>query len=178
MRSSKNDAPDLDGTAIRRIIAQPLTQEAFAPFGDVLEARGAPDKLINRGRCGRYHNRALLDAMNGALGISLHLSEKREAPIRLNSVARHPLGSQAYIPMTANPYLVTVAKDENNQPGQVVAFVCGAGQAVNYHKNIWHGALMPLSDPGLFAVVDDVGEAPNMDDFWFDRPYLVAVGGY
>ena len=45
----------------REIIAQPLTAEAFAPFGDVLDTQGAPDKMINAGLCGRYHDRATLD---------------------------------------------------------------------------------------------------------------------
>ena len=44
---------------------EPLTQEAFAPFGDVLEVAGAPDKIINQGLCGRYHDRAQIDIVDG-----------------------------------------------------------------------------------------------------------------
>ena len=172
MAAPKTAAPGTD----RTIQAQPLTAEVFLPFGEVIEAKGAPDLLVNRGRCGRYHDRAFLDVEAGKLGLSLHLSEKRETPIQLNSVARHPHGSQAYVPMTEHPYLITVAQDENNQPGQVLAFLAGPGQAINYHKNTWHGVLMPLASPGLFAVVDYIGKVPNAEDFWFDRPYLVTIG--
>ena len=161
----------------RRLIAAPLTAEAFAPYGDVIEAVGPPDILVNRGRSMRYHNRTKLDCLDGAVGMSLHLSEKREAPFQINSVARHPEGSQAYIPMAGQPYLITVAEDENNQPSQLVAFVASPHQAINYHRNIWHGVLTPLGDPGLFAVIDYVGSAPNMEDFWFDQPYFVGIAG-
>ena len=171
-RSVAKEAADRDS---RTIVAEPLTAEAFAPYGDVLEAVGTPDQLVNRGRVGRYHNRAMLSADNAEFGLSLHLSEKREAPIQLNTMARHPLGSQTYIPMTQARYIITVAHDENNQPGQVLAFVVDGTQAINYHKNTWHGTLAPLADPGLFAVVDYVGTSPNSEDFWFDRPYLVTL---
>ena len=66
------------------IVAQPLTAEAFAPYGDVLEIAGAPDKIINQGLCGRYHDRAALDfGPGGRAGISLFNAERRSLPYRL-----------------------------------------------------------------------------------------------
>ncbi len=84
----------------REIRAEPLTAAAFAPFGEVLEAEGPPDKIINQGLCGRWHDRAVLDFADGRAGISLFRAEPRTLPMALDMVERHPLGSQAFMPMT------------------------------------------------------------------------------
>jgi len=85
----------------------PLTAEAFAPFGDVLNCEGDPDKIINAGLCGRFHDRALVDVADGRVGISLFRSELRALPYQLDLVERHPDGSQAFVPMSMDPFLVS-----------------------------------------------------------------------
>ena len=159
------------------IHATHLTAEAFAHYGDVLEATGTPTKIINQGMCGRFHDLAHLDIVgeNARTGIGLFLSEKRSLPYRLEMVERHPLGSQAFIPMTLEPFLVIVAPDEDGKPGLPVAFVSRAGQAINFHRNTWHGVLTPLSEPGLFAVVDRIGEEANLEEHWFETPYMIEL---
>lgn len=159
----------------REIAAAPLTAEAFAPFGDVLDTSGPYDKLINQGLCGRWHDRARLDfGPGGRAGISLFRAEPRELPYRLEMVERHPEGSQAFLPMSLDPFLVIVAPDEGGAPGQPVAFLTRAGQGINLHRGTWHGVLTPLHAPGLFAVVDRIGQTPNLEEHWFDRPWTVT----
>jgi len=154
---------------------EPLTAEAFAPYGDVLDCSGAPDKIINQGLCGRFHDRAGLDfGPGGRAGISLFKAEPRALPLTLEMVERHPDGSQAFIPMSEHPFLVIVALDEDGRPGLPRAFEAAVGQAVNYHRGTWHSVLTPLHTPGLFAVVDRIGETPNLQEHWFDTPYTVA----
>ncbi len=160
----------------RRIVAAPLTAEAFAPFGDVLEVAGEPDRIINQGQCGRYHDRAGLDFSDGRAGISLFNANPRSLPYRLDMVERHPDGSQAFIPMTQHPFLVIVAPDVGGRPGEPLAFVTAPGQTVNYHRGTWHGVLTPLHAPGLFTVVDRIGEGANLEEVWFDEPYEVVAG--
>jgi ureidoglycolate lyase len=88
-----------------RIIAQPLTSDAFAPFGDVLSVAGEPGKLINQGLCERYHDRAQLDfGPDGRAGISLFKAQLRSLPYRLEMMERHPDGSQAFLPMDVHPF--------------------------------------------------------------------------
>ncbi len=157
----------------REITIEPLTAEAFAPFGDVLEVSGDPDKLINQGLCGRYHDRAQLDFADGRAGISLFNAEKRELPLTLDMVERHPEGSQAFVPMTLESFLVVVAPDADGVPGIPRAFRTAPGQAINFHRGTWHGVLTPLSEPGLFAVVDRIGNGANLEEHWFDKTYLV-----
>ena len=157
-----------------RIRTRPLTAAAFAAFGDVLEVHGDPDRLINQGLCGRHHDRAKLDFSDGRAGISLFKAQPRSLPMKLEMVERHPDGSQAFLPMSMDSFLVVVAPDEGGRPGQPVAFVTEPGQGVNYHRGVWHGVLAPLSEPGLFAVVDRIGEGPNLQEHWFDTPYIVT----
>lgn len=156
------------------ITPEPLTQAAFAPFGDVLDCSGHPDVMINQGMCGRYHDRATLDFGDGHAAISLFNATPRAFPYVLDMMERHPLGSQAFIPMTQHPFLVIVAEDADGAPSQPHTFLTQAGQGVNYHRNIWHGVLTPLHAPGLFAVIDRVGDGQNLQEHWFDTPFTVA----
>lgn len=159
------------------IITQPLTAVAFAPFGDVIEGVGVPDKIINQGNCGRYHDLAALDfGSDGRAGVSVFDAKPRTLPYELDMVERHPEGSQAFLPMTEHPFLVIVAKDADGKPQTPQAFIAGSGQGINFHRNIWHGVLTPLYAPGLFAVVDRIGNTPNLEEFWFDMPYVVKSG--
>lgn len=152
----------------------PLTAEAFAGFGDVLEARGAPDKMINQGLCGRYHDRAQLSFSEGRAGISLFDARPRSLPYQLEMMERHPAGSQAFIPMHQQPYLVIVAEDAGGAPARPQAFIAAPGQAVNYHIGTWHGVLTPLHAPGLFAVVDRIGAGTNLEEHWFDTAWEIV----
>ena len=156
------------------IVIEPLSQAAFAPFGDVLDTAGSPDKVINQGLCGRYHDRATLDFGDGRAGISVFDAEPRALPLVLDMVERHPEGSQAFVPMSRKPFLVIVAPDEDGRPGRPRAFHTAPGQGVNYHRGTWHGVLTPLFGPGLFAVVDRIGAGDNLQEHWFDTPYRVV----
>ena len=163
--------------ADRTIHTEPLTAEAFAPFGDVIEAAGAPDMVINQGFAERFHDRARLDFGTGSdagrAGISLFRARPRALPYRLHLLERHPLGSQAFIPMQATPWLVIVAPDESGRPGLPRAFIAQPGQGVNYLRATWHGVLTPLGEPALFAVIDRIGEGNNLEEIWLDTPYVV-----
>ncbi|MEL6685070.1 MAG: ureidoglycolate lyase [Pseudomonadota bacterium] len=152
---------------------EPLTKEAFAPFGDVLEVAGDPDKIINQGLCGRYHDLAQIDIVDGRAGISLFNAEPCAFPITLDMMERHPEGSQAFLPMSLDPFVVIVAPDDGGAPGHPRAFLTMPGQGVNYARGTWHGVLTPIHAPGLFAVVDRIGPGANLQEHWFDTPYLI-----
>lgn len=151
-----------------------LTQDRFEPFGDILDASGEPDKFINQGTCGRYHDRARLDFSNGRAGISIFKSKPRELPMNLEMMERHPDGSQAFLPMNEKPFLVIVAPDKGGIPGEPLALLTAAGQGVNFHRDVWHGVLAPLFAPGIFAVVDRIGDGANLEEHWFDEEFFVV----
>ena len=151
-----------------------LNQAAFAPYGDIITLKDTPDMLINQDLCERHHNLASMDfGPEGVAGISLFNAKPRNLPYSLTMMERHPDGSQAFLPMTQNPFLVIVAPDKQGMPGWPLAFRTAPGLGINFHRNIWHGALTPLFVPGLFAVVDRIGHSKNLEEYWFDNPFTV-----
>ncbi|CAG0911653.1 unnamed protein product [Cyprideis torosa] len=152
--------------------ATPISSDAVAGLAELIEASGAPDKLINQGLCGRFHDRANLD-IEGDAGISVFKSKSFAMPFKMEMMERHPHGSQAFLPMQEGEYLVVVAEDKDGAPHAPRAFIAGVGQGVNIGRNVWHGVLCPLSDPGLFMVVDRVTDGPNLEEHWFDEPFVI-----
>ncbi|WP_323767068.1 ureidoglycolate lyase [Marinovum sp.] len=163
-------------SAVERITAQPAAAAAMAGLAELIACDGAPDKLINQDRCGRFHDLAGLDIIDGKPGISLFKSEVFALPFRLEMMERHPLGSQAFVPMSDEGFLVVLAEDDDGTPGTPRAFVTAPGQAVNIGRNVWHGVLTPLGGSGLFAVIDRIGDGSNLEEHWFDTAFEVVPG--
>lgn len=159
----------------RTIIIEPLTREAFEPFGAVIEAAGEPSFLINGGLCGRYHDlaRPELTDTAGAVSLSVGKSDAVELPMTLDLMERHPLGSQAFVPMNGTRILVIVAPDDSGRPGTPRAFVSNGSQGIQYKAGCWHGILAPLSGPSDFLIVDRVGSGKNIEEYHFDEPFTV-----
>ena len=159
----------------RALTAAPLTAAAFAPFGDVIEAAGDPDKVINQGMCGRYQDRARLDFGTGRAGISLFDAKARVLPHIVDMVERHPEGSQAFVPLNGVPMLLVVAEDAGGVPVNLRAFLSQPGQSINLHRATWHGVLAPLGAPGQYIGLDRIGDGPNLEEHWFDDPFVVEA---
>ena len=154
---------------------EPLTREAFAPYGDVIEVSGEPDKLINQGMCGRFHDLAKLDFGSGRAGISLFDAQARHFPYSVDMMERHPEGSQAFIPLSGVPMIISVAKDNSGKPGQPRAFLSEPHQSINIHRNTWHGVLAPVEREGQYIVIDRIGDTPNLEEYYFQDSYIVNV---
>ena len=184
---SRGRAPDgiksLEHTTVsteRAIVARPLTADIFEPFGTVIEALGEPSRLINGGLCGRYHDLCAPDvapdvAEEGRVGLSVFDAEPCTLPYRLDLLERHPIGSQAFVPMHAEPFLVTVASDEDGVPGPPLAFVTDGRQGIQIARNVWHGVLTPLAAPGLFTVIDYCGARPNLEEHRLAAAWTVVA---
>ena len=115
-----------------------------------------------------------MDFGTGRAGISVFDADPRNLPYDFDLVERHPDGSQAFLPMTTAPFLVIVAPDEAGRPGAPRAFLTAPGQGINLHRGTWHGVLTPLAAPGLFAVVDRIGEGPNLEEYRYSAPWRVT----
>ena len=155
---------------------QPLIINTFAPFGDVIQTLGANNFKINNGTTTRFHDLAdvqLLGKNSRAL-ISIFRSEEFKLPIIVNMMERHPLGSQAFIPLNGRAFIVVVAEDDNGIPGQPHAFGVKGDQGVNIHANIWHFTLTTLEADSDFLVVDRGGDGDNLQEHFFDTPYQVG----
>lgn len=155
--------------------AKPLTQEAFKPFGDVIEVNDEAEKIsINYGLTQRYHALATLDISEeaGQGIISVFRSSPKECcqinagkgQITLDCMERHPLSSQAFYPLSANAYLVVVAPAGEFDVTKLAVFLASANQGVNYHKGTWHHYSLALSGTTDFLVVDRQGVGKNCDE--------------
>jgi len=150
-----------------------LDSERFSVYGDVLQVQESPTVTINQGNCLRYSDLANLDFADGRAGISIFAAKSYTSPLTLALMERHPEGSQAFIPLSNSPFLVVVAQDDAGRPTNPLAFITNGAQGVNYHRNVWHAVLTPIQGNGLFAVVDRIGPGNNLEEFWFDTPYVV-----
>src|SRR5574337_300338 len=108
-------APTATEVAPRTLAVESLTREAFAPFGEVIEASDAVRHFtINGGNTERYHDLAEIDAgADGKVIVSIFRGQPRALPFRVEMMERHPLASQAFIPMSGRSYLVVVARSGN-----------------------------------------------------------------
>lgn len=160
---------------MREIFVQPLTREAFAPFGDVIETEGAHSFPINHGMCMRYHDLAKVETTgeNAKTLISLLRGKPYELPLKLEMVERHPFGSQAFVPLSQKPFLVVAAHEQPDGPSEPVAFMTKPGQGVNIHRNVWHGILTPLEGVSDFVVIDRGGDGVNLQEHFYPEPFLI-----
>ncbi len=160
-----------------KIIAQPLTKELFAPFGEVIETEGAHHYPINNGRCERYHALARAEATGPEAQVIVNIFKGTpySFPLKLDMVERHPFGSQAFFPLSARPFLVVVAHDEGGRAGTPHAFLTKPWQGVNYPRNLWHGVLTPIGEAQDFVVVDRMGGGNNVEEFFYPEPFEIHL---
>ena len=151
-----------------------INKDQFQPFGDIIDKKQNIPFEINNGNCLRYNNLAKLSFANGKAGISLFESKKITLPYSFNFMEKHPLGSQAFIPVYGCRFIVVVAKEISGIPSEPIAFITNQGQGVNYHKNIWHGVLAPVEDNATFAVIDWIGTENNLETYTFDSYFQVS----
>ncbi len=149
---------------MRTLKAEPLTRQAFAPFGDVIEASDkAERRVINYGNTTRFHDLAEVDVMaaGGKAGVSIFRSTPLELPITIEVMEYHPKSSQAFVPLSGNPYLVVVAPKGPFDASEMRAFVASGQQGVNYHAGTWHHFSLALDDVSDFLVIDRLSDDEN-----------------
>ncbi len=159
---------------------EPLTREAFAPFGDVIEASDAVRHFpINEGTTERYHDLAKIDLdARGRAIVSIFRAQPRSLPLTLTLLERHPLGSQAFMPLNGRPYLVAVApRGEAFDSGDVHVFLARGDQGVNYAAGVWHHPLLALGAISDFLVVDRAGPGANCDERDLPQPLTIPLPG-
>ena len=148
--------------------AEPLTPEAFAAFGDVIDSRSSDHFMINSGRTRRHHDLAKVEVAGESprVLISIFVSQPVEVPLELTFLERHPLGSQAFMPLHEEQFLVVVAPPGDTvDPAEVRAFITDGRQGVNYAKGTWHAIQSVLEREGEFLVVDRGGAGHNCDEY-------------
>jgi ureidoglycolate lyase len=151
---------------MRELTPEPLTAEAFAAFGSVIEASDVAVKLdINQGHAIRYDRLAEIDvAEGGGTGvISLFRARPLDALV-LKTFERHPLGSQSFVPLSGRPYLVAVAPAGVFDAAKVRLFHAEGHQGVHYRQGTWHHFLLVLEADSDFLVIDRAGPGDNCEE--------------
>ena len=152
--------------------AQPLSRENFAAFGDVLEAQGASHYPINNGTTERYHRLAAVEAYPDRTDpappetiINIFVAKPTPHPVTLTLMERHPLGSQAFMPLNSGHWLVVVAPiGPAPAANDLRAFIATAQQGVQYRAGVWHHPLLALHAQSHFMVIDRDGPGHNLDE--------------
>ena len=149
----------------RSLVAEPLTREAFALFGDVIDTDGAESFPINQGRTERFHALSRVE-LSGATdrGILSIFRGQPLTPLEIALMERHPLGSQSFIPMNNVDFLAVVAPPGDFDEAAVRVFLVKGHQGVTYHAGTWHAPLLPLTADADYLVVDRQGLGRNCDE--------------
>ena len=155
---------------------EPLTPQAFAPFGTVIQTEGAHSFPINQGTTTRFH--ALATADPGADGhaiLSVFRGTARPRPIRIEMLERHPLATQAFVPLGGRDWLAVVA--ETPARDALRCFHARGDQGVQYGVGVWHHPLLVLGAPQDFLIVDRDGPGQNLEEITLDPPALIDPQG-
>ena len=143
---------------------KPITKENFSKFGDMITTDDIKPLEINNGYAKRFDGIANVDTSkdNGETIISIFSALKRSFPMKIDMMEKHPLGSQAFVPMKETTFLVFVAP-KGNKPNlnKVEAFIVPPGIGVNYNPGTWHFPLISTENMN-FLVIDRKGSGDNL----------------
>lgn len=144
---------------------QPLTPEAFAPYGWVLQAAGHLARPVNEGSSQRVDGvgELSLHAQGGAPCLALFRAAARNPAGPWQTLERHRLGSQTFVPLGGARYLVLVALgDDAPDPRTLAAFAASGQQGITLRAGTWHHGLLAL-DAGDFVVIERQAALPDCE---------------
>lgn len=153
------------------LTAVPLTRERFAPFGDVIESSRSHADAMNAARFERFDNLCHVDLVNdGQVAVSIaRCRTPTTLPLRLEMIERHPLGSQAFIPLSPCRMVVVVAPPgESVDATDLRAFVSNGRQGINYRRGAWHMPLIAFDKGQEYLIIDRGGNEANCEEHMLD----------
>ena len=159
------------------LVPKPLTSERFAPFGDVIESVVDRTAAMNAERFERFDDLCRLDMSDdGRVAVSIARCRVATAlPYRLDMVERHPLGSQAFVPLGPSRMIVVVAPPEESvEASDLCAFATNGRQGINYHRGTWHMPLIAFESGQEFLIIDRAADQPNCDMHSLDEPVMLV----
>lgn len=151
---------------MRTISPIALTDEQFSKFGKIISVENSASIMINNGFAKKHHNLCNIDSNDngGVSTVHLYIGKKREFPLIITMMEKHPHFSQTFIPRNTTPFMAVVALGENEPDLNTLSvFKSNGNQGVHYNKNVWHFPLISLEDNEQFIVIDryDLGKEEN-----------------
>ncbi len=141
-----------------------ISKENFAKYGDLISTNNVKPIDINSGYAKRFDDLANINTLKdqGKTIVSIFSALKRNFPMKIDMMEKHPLGSQAFIPMKETTFLAFVAP-QNNKPEieKIESFIISPGIGINYKPGIWHFPLISTENMN-FLVVDRQGPGNNL----------------
>lgn len=163
--------------AMRILRPEPLTRQAFLPFGDVLETGGLKPEIINFGKTQKFGDLAeVCLGSGGRAQFSIYRSSAIELPFRVLLMERHPLGSQAFYPLHDRPFPIIVAPSDA-APGyaDIQVFLTNGRQGINIHPGIWHHYQLTLGQVSDYVVFDRRGEGKNYEEAYLEEDVILEI---
>lgn len=154
-----------------RLIPEPITAEAFAPFGEVLAAPDAPGRLyIDGALCNRRPD--------AAPSLSFVFKAPSALPLASTTMERHLHSSQSFVPMEAGRWLVIVAPHGADGRPEMVrarALLVRPDQGVTYGADVWHHPFTVIDRAARFAVLMWKDGTSADDEFVEVAPFEVHL---
>ena len=161
------------------LVPKPLTSERFAPYGDVIESVVDRSAAMNAARFERFDDLCAIDMKDqGRVAVSIARCRAATAlPYRVDMVERHPLGSQAFVPLGPSRMIVVVAvAEESVEAEDLRAFISNGRQGINYHRGTWHMPLIAFEAGQEFLIIDRAGDVPNCEQHSLDEAVVLVEG--
>jgi ureidoglycolate lyase len=140
-----------------RLKLKPLTDETFAPFGEVIQRQGHYPEEINYGQTRKYADLARIDTTEeeGRTAVHIYRSRPVSLPFKIEVLECHLLGSQAFIPLHNHPFLIVVAPPaEQPEFKSIQGFITNGQQGVNLHRGVWHHHQLSLEETCDYLVIE------------------------
>ena len=152
-----------------------INRKNFNPYGDLISSDDIDYIDINAGYAKRFDNLANIDTLNGRgkTIVSIFSASKRNFPMKIDMMEKHPLGSQAFIPMKETTFLSFVAPPgESPEISKIQSFIVPPKTGINYKPGIWHFPLISTEDTN-FLVIDRKGDGNNLIIHKFEKEKII-----
>ena len=152
-----------------------VNKSIFAEFGDLISTDNIKPMDINAGYAKRFDNLADLNTSKdgGKTILSIFFASKRTFPMTINMMEKHPLGSQAFIPMKETTFLCFVSPPGvSPKINKIQSFIIPPKMGINYKPGVWHFPLISTEDTN-FLVIDRKGEGENLIIHKFEKEKII-----
>ena len=159
------------------IIIKPIevTRENFAAYGDLISSDAIKPMNINAGYAKRFDDLAKINTLKdkGETIVSIFSAIKRSFPMKIDMMEKHPLGSQAFVPMKETIFLSFVAPPGDvPEINKIRSFIIPPKMGINYKPGIWHFPLISTEDTN-FLVIDRKGRGENLIIHKFEKENII-----
>ena len=152
-----------------------ITKENFFDFGNVISSENIKAIDINAGYAKRFDDLANINTLKdeGKTIVSIFSALKRSFPMKIDMMEKHPLGSQAFIPIKETIFLCFVAPSGKlPEISKIRSFIIPPKTGINYKPGIWHFPGISTEDTD-FLVIDRKGAGENLIIHQFKKDKII-----